>query len=58
MNPIDGIRRNKFINEMLPTALICQSKASKVLMQLDMPLGLRSSAKKGTVISSIQVDEP
>ena len=26
---------------MLPTTLICQSKAPKVLMQSDMPLGLR-----------------
>ena len=40
------IRGNKFIHEMLPTVLICQSKATKVLMQSDMPLGLRSSAKK------------
>ena len=53
MTPVNGIHGNKFIHEMLPTALICQSK---VLMQSDMPLGLRSSAK-GTVISSIQADE-
>ena len=32
MNPMNGIRRN-FIHEMLPTALICQSKASKVVVQ-------------------------
>ena len=57
MNPVNGIRRNKFIHEMLPTALICQSKAPKVLMQSDIPLGLRSSTKKGAVISSIQADE-
>ena len=48
---------DQFIHEMLPTALICRSKTPKVLMQSDMPLGLRSSAKKGTVISSIQEDE-
>ena len=40
---------------MLPTALICQSKAQKVLMQSDKPLGLRSSAH--CYNSSIQVDE-
>ena len=57
MNPMNVIRGNKFIHEMLPTVLICQSKATKVLMQSDMPLGLRSSAKKGTVISSIQADQ-
>ena len=57
MNPRNGIHGNKFIHEMVPTALICQSKAPKVLMQSDMPLGLCSSAKKGTVISSIQADE-
>ena len=50
MNPVNGIHGNKFIHEMLPTALICQSRAPKVLMQSDMPLGLRSGAKKGTVI--------
>ena len=57
MNPVTVIRPNKFIHEMLPSAMICQSKAPKVLMQSDMPLGLRSSAKKGTAISSIQADE-
>ena len=57
MIPINGICGNKFIHEMLPTALICQSKASKIVMQSDMPLGLRNSAKTGTVISSIQADE-
>ena len=57
MNPMNGIRGNKFIHEMLPTALICQSKATKVLMQSDMPLDIRSSARKGIVISSIQVDQ-
>ena len=46
MNPMNGIRGNKFIHEMLPTALICQSKSPKVLMQSDMALGLRSSEKK------------
>ena len=56
MNPVNVIRGNKFIHEMLPAAMICQSKASKVLMLSDMPLGLRSSAKKGTVIRSIQAD--
>ena len=54
---MNGICGNTFIHEMFPTALICQSKAPKVLMQSDMPIGLRSSAKKGTVISSIQADE-
>ena len=56
MNPINGIRGNKFIYEMLPTALICQSKAPKVLMESDLPLGLRSSAKKGNSrqISTLQ----
>ena len=34
------IRVNKFIHEMLPTAMTCQSKAPKVLMQSDMPFGL------------------
>ena len=57
MNPVNGIRRNKFIHEMLPTALIGQSKVTKVLMQSDMPLGQGSSAKKSTVISSVQTDE-
>ena len=57
MNPVNGIRGYKFIHEMLPTALFCQSKATKVSMQSDMPLGLHSSAKKDTVISSIQADE-
>ena len=57
MNIIDVIRGNKFIQEMLPTAMICQSKAPKVLMQSDMPLGLGSSGKNSTVISSIQADE-
>ena len=57
MNPVNGINGNKFIHEMLPTALIDQSKAPKVLMQSDMPFGLRNSAKKGSVISSIQADE-
>ena len=57
MDPVKGTHGIKFSNEMLPTALVCQSKAPKVLMQSDMPLGLRSSAKKGTVISSIQADE-
>ena len=47
---------NKFIHEMLSTALIWQSKAPKVLMQSGMPLDLRSSGKRGTVISSIQAD--
>ena len=42
---------------MLSTALIYQSKAPNVLMQSDMPLGLRSSAKKGSVICSILADE-
>ena len=57
MNALNGIR-GKNIHEMLPTAL-CHSKAPKVLMQSDMPLGLRSSAKKGTFtcISSIQTNE-
>ena len=54
MNRICG---NKFIHEMLSTALICQWKTPKVLMQSDMPFDLRSSPKKGTVISSIQADE-
>ena len=54
---MNGIRGNNFIHEMLPTALICQSKAARVLLQSDMPLGLPSSVKKGTVISSIQADE-
>ena len=44
MNPKNGICGNKFIHEMLPTALICQSKAAKVLMQSNMPLGLRRRA--------------
>ena len=57
MNPMNGIRGIKFIHEMLPTALICQSKAPKVFMQSNMPLGRCSIAKKGTVISSIQADE-
>ena len=57
MNPMNVILVNKFIHELLPTAMICQSKASGVLMQSDMPLGLRSSAKKGTVITSIQAYE-
>ena len=57
MNTMNDIRGNKFIHEMLPTAMIYQSKAPKVLMQSDMLLGLGSSAKKGTVISSIQADE-
>ena len=57
MNPVNSIRENRFIHEMLPTALVCQSKAPKVLLQSDIPLGLRSSAKKGTVISAIQADE-
>ena len=57
MDPVHGTRGNKFVHEIMPTALICQSKAPKVLMQSDTPLGLRSNAKKGTVISSIQVDE-
>ena len=48
---------NKFIHDMLPTAMLCQSKAPKVLMQLDMPLGLRGIPNKDTVISSIQADE-
>ena len=51
MNPLKGVHGNKFVHEMLPTALICQLKAPKVLMQSDMPLCLRSSAKKGNVIS-------
>ena len=54
MNPVNGIRWNKFILEMLAAALICQSKASKVLVQSDMPLDPRCSAKKGTVIISVQ----
>ena len=54
---MNNILGNKFIQELLPIALICQSKAPKVLMQSDLPLGLRSSAKKGTVISSIQADD-
>ena len=37
MNPLNDIYGNKFIHEILPTALICLSKAPKVLMQLDMP---------------------
>ena len=49
MNPVNGIRGNKYIHQMLPTALICQSKAPKGLMQSDMSLGLRSSAKKITL---------
>ena len=57
MNQVNGIRGNKFIHEMFTTTLIYQSKAPNVLMQSDVPLGLRSSAKKGTVISSIQEDE-
>ena len=57
MNPMTVIRWNKFIYEMLPTIMICQSKALKILMQSNMPLGRRSSASKGTVISSIQADE-
>ena len=57
MNPVNVIRGNKFIHEMLSNAMICQSKTPKVLMQSDMPLSLRSSAKKGIVISSIQADE-
>ena len=57
MNPVNSIRGNKFIHEILPTAMICQSKAAKVFMQSDMPLGLRSNAKTATVISSIQADE-
>ena len=52
-----GIRGNKLMHGMLPTALICQSKAPEVLMQSDMSLSLCSSSKKGTVISSIQADE-
>ena len=54
---MNGIHGNKFIHEMLPTTLICQSKAPKVFIQSDMPLDLRSSAKKVTVISSIQADD-
>ena len=46
MNPVNGIHGNKIIHEMLPTAMICQSKTPKVLMQSDMPLCLRNSAKK------------
>ena len=56
MNPMSCVRGNK-IHEMLPTALLCQSKAPKGLMQSGMPLSLRSSAKKGTFISSIEADE-
>ena len=55
MNPINDIRGNKFTHEMLPTALTCKSKASKVLIQSDMPLGPGSSVEKG--VSSIQADE-
>ena len=51
MNPMNSIRGNKFIHEILPAALICHSKAPKVFMESDMLVGLRSSAKKGTVIS-------
>ena len=54
---MNGIRGNKFIHKMLPTNLICQSNAPKVLMQSDMSLGLRSCAKKDTVIRLIQADE-
>ena len=43
MNPINRIHGNKFIHEVIPTALICQSKHRN-----DMPLGLRSNANKGT----------
>ena len=45
---VNGIRVDKFIHEMLPTltALICQSKPPKVLMQSDMLLGLCNSAKQ------------
>ena len=57
MNPVKGIRGKKFVPEICPTSLICQSKAPKVLMQSDMPLSLRRCAKKDTVISSIQADE-
>ena len=57
MNPMNGIRVNKFIHEMLPTALSCQSQPPKALMQSDMALGLRSSEKMDTVISSMQSDE-
>ena len=53
MNPMNGIRENKFNHEMLPTALICYTTAPKVLMQSGMPLGLRGSAKN----ASIQADE-
>ena len=51
MNPVNVIRGNKFIHEMLPTARICHSKAPKVLMQSDMPLGLRSSARSWALLS-------
>ena len=57
MNLMNGIRGNKFIHEMLPTALIYQSKAPKMFLQSGMPLSLRSNAKKGAVISSIQTEE-
>ena len=57
MNAMNGIRGNEFIHEILPTALICQTKAPKVLMQSDMPLGLHSRTMQGTVINSIQADE-
>ena len=54
MNPVNGTRRNMFIDEMLPTALICQSKAPTVLMQSDMPIGRRSSARRRTLLSAVQ----
>ena len=58
MNPVNGIRGNTFMLEMLPTALICQSKAPTVWMTSDMPLGLHSSAKKGIGrICLIKADE-
>ena len=53
---MNGIRGNKYIHEMLQTALIWQSKSPSVLMQSDMPFGLSISAKMDTVISSILAD--
>ena len=31
MNPLNGIRLNKFIHDMLPTALIWQSKVIMII---------------------------
>ena len=51
---MNGIRGNKFIHEMMPTALICQSNAPNAIKCV---VRSTQSAKKGTVISSIHADE-